>query len=285
VTKFHGGRVTPLSVSQTKQIAGRAGRFGLHGDDVIGGVTTLGEQDMQFLRDTLPKPVKPHTAAILGSNLQTCIAIASVLPSDASMQTIQEVHVFVSRVKPHFLYRLPPLLDKMTIFIDSLAGILSMEDRLMLMYAPVPWRDTACVEFLAQLISDHRTKYDVDLLSLLAQSHLLEALRIVEQKMAHNDIKDCFSLLMSLESLHKILGLYSWLSYRKPVAFHSQEAAMALKLRTEKAMHWVLLNSTTLRRPSPRKFTAPVKRPVDYQSGRIPKHLQHLQQKELQAVA
>lgn len=69
-SKFNGTDMTPLSASQIKQIAGRAGRFAVGQKSQDGGVVTcLHEEDMPILRAALASPkmdidfamVAPHT--------------------------------------------------------------------------------------------------------------------------------------------------------------------------------------------------------------------------------
>lgn len=59
VGKFDGKEERPLSVPQIKQIAGRAGRYGLHAKDSVGICTTLYDEDLPILRESLLVPPEP----------------------------------------------------------------------------------------------------------------------------------------------------------------------------------------------------------------------------------
>ena len=48
-----------LSASQLKQIAGRAGRFGLHSEDTVGLVTTLNDEDFHVVEKAVTGTFPP----------------------------------------------------------------------------------------------------------------------------------------------------------------------------------------------------------------------------------
>ncbi|KAK0523475.1 RNA helicase [Tilletia horrida] len=70
--------------------------------------------------------------------------------------------------------------------------------------------------------------------------------------------------LLVLESLHRALTMYMWLSYRFVIAFAYSQEALALKLRTERAIEYVL--AATRFKPVPRK-TKPTQRAVMAEEG------------------
>ena len=103
VSKFDGGNsMRPLSPSQIKQIAGRAGRFGMHGADTAGVVTTLHPSDLDLVREALATPFKPLQVARLNMTLDSYRKIIEALPWESSNMTVAEGYNYVSRMSPLF---------------------------------------------------------------------------------------------------------------------------------------------------------------------------------------
>lgn len=61
--KYDGTRRRPLEISEIKQIAGRAGRFGIYG---TGYVNALGQERLDYVRERFDAPEKPVTKVSLG---------------------------------------------------------------------------------------------------------------------------------------------------------------------------------------------------------------------------
>ena len=54
--KFDGIERRPLSISEVRQIAGRAGRFGIYNS---GYVTAMGEDELEFIRERFEAEEQP----------------------------------------------------------------------------------------------------------------------------------------------------------------------------------------------------------------------------------
>ena len=46
--------------------------------------------------------------------------------------------------------------------------------------------------------------------------------------------------LMVLESMHKIIGFYLWMSFRHPLQYSEAELVTAIKVRLELVLNWAL---------------------------------------------
>lgn len=126
-------------------------------------------------------------------------------------------------------------------FIDTFAGTLGVADRTFLFLSPFPWRDVDCTDFLSKLLIAYQESYIVPFAQCVEGSGFLENLEQVEKMAASaDDIVPPKNALTRLESLHRILGLYSWLHMRKPVAFCNLEEVSELKPRVEAALVWAL---------------------------------------------
>ncbi|KAK0546592.1 RNA helicase [Tilletia horrida] len=100
-TKFVGGETVPLSTSQIKQIAGRAGRYGTPeeeegGKEPPGGVvTTLHEEDLPFVHAALASKIIPIQKAgldlVSGDRLD---ALGSLIESTNDMDTKLNMNIW-----------------------------------------------------------------------------------------------------------------------------------------------------------------------------------------------
>ncbi|KAF8626252.1 hypothetical protein AX15_004930 [Amanita polypyramis BW_CC] len=121
IAKWREGSVKPLATSQVKQIAGRAGRYGLlqHSSpsgkcktptsSPAGYATTLHQSDLSYLRQALAAPLQSLRYARLGVRTDTFASLAHVLPRGASTFTIYEAHVYVGRIGANYRYAMPDI--------------------------------------------------------------------------------------------------------------------------------------------------------------------------------
>ncbi|PIL22347.1 hypothetical protein GSI_15035 [Ganoderma sinense ZZ0214-1] len=245
VSKFEGRALRPLSASQIKQIAGRAGRFGLHGSDTTGVVTTLRREDLDFVRQALGTSFEPLNAARLNMNYESYRKIHEVLPWGSSNMTIAEVYHYVSRMSPLFEFQSILELEQSFEFIDEFADCLTLRIRLLTSNSPCPWRDASAVDGARSMMEIFRDKLRVPIEDALHRAQLLNKLNAALVLMESSggpvpEQKAIVRLLGELETVHKVIVLYLWFSYRHQVAFPEQEKGFHLKHLTELAMDWCL---------------------------------------------
>ncbi|RDW69727.1 hypothetical protein BP6252_08747 [Coleophoma cylindrospora] len=241
IKRTHKG-VVELEISEIKQIGGRAGRFkaAAQAGDVpvnvldaksggtsenkgnTGGIiTTLAPMDLKHVRTAMDNDAPPlQTAGILPPDfiLQKFAAyFPKRTPFSYILLRLHEVS------KTSSLFHLCGLKDQVQIADVIQEYDLTISERIRFLAAPISLRDPkilAAVKELAQCIASQEGG---DLLGLTC----------VDLELLDRTVDDFpqgpKAFLEQLESLHKILTLYLWLSYRFAGVFRSQKLCFHVK--------------------------------------------------------
>ncbi|CAK9781019.1 hypothetical protein CC85DRAFT_269456 [Cutaneotrichosporon oleaginosum] len=263
LTKFDGKQEVPLSLSQVKQIAGRAGRFGQQrkgeGEDESspdevahpgGVVTTLHEADLPLLRAMMPLSLPSVSRAVIEPPSGALAGLAPLLPAQTSFNELMG----------HFeaLAKLPPLTVLASLshraplaeIVGKYRDVLTLSECVQFGVAPVNWRDAKVAAIFESILKSYSEEMNVRLEPTLAPTTLIKTLKTVEETLAalpplppHLGIYRPYlvppitvAAIPLLESLHKALVLYIWLSFRFELAFPDRDLAAKYKERTEKAL-------------------------------------------------
>ncbi|KAH6919301.1 ATP-dependent RNA helicase suv3 [Coprinopsis sp. MPI-PUGE-AT-0042] len=241
VAKFSGQAEQILSVSQVKQIAGRAGRFGLH-EEPGGYATTLNEADLSYLRESVKAPFQALPFARIAYDRETFSKLIPVLPPGSSTATVVHAHHYVGRLPSRVRYQDSDFeMDTTFEFIDEFASALSASERVMHLNAPVAWRDPQVVEMMRVFLVQARDNLFVDLPSSLESTRFMETMERAEKVIeSEGTARANLDDLSIMESFHKVLVLYIWLSFRAPILYPQYTTATKLKERLEKVLEWSL---------------------------------------------
>ncbi|KAG5642811.1 hypothetical protein DXG03_002095 [Asterophora parasitica] len=270
VRKWDGMSERPLSISQTKQIAGRAGRYGLHGDEQPGGYTTsLLPDGVDFIRDTLAISVPPLPYGRIGATSDSFQRLSTILPPGCSSKTIFDAHRYISRLPPtlRFSEMGEDRLREMCDFVDTRCEGLPLSHRLLLLLAPIAWRDPACVKIITRYVTMYRDDMYVDLIKAVEDTSFMANLETIEGRMRSPERPRATSdMLSELESFHKALVLYAWMSFRQPIAWNQQNEVADLKERVELALEWTLQAMTRNSRRVSKSTQRPKQRTIPYRT-------------------
>ncbi len=247
--KYDGQALRPLDVSSVKQIAGRAGRYGLHKEQVdLGGTTTtLYDDDLPHLQYCVAQPYEPLPWVRIGFHGQILRNIVSVLPVGSPMYTILSAAKFIGRLPSYVQYTHDDQFLDACAFLDEHWANMSIDDKLTLVHSPVSWRDPLGLEIVQKIWAQQARGDRIDFVRALRDTGLLETLDELENKMRmeeaglpsrakHNDNMS----LMVLESMHKVSGFYLWMSFRHPLQYCDAELVTAIKVRLELVLNWAL---------------------------------------------
>ena len=241
-----------LDNSSIKQIGGRAGRYKtvldavqgavtdgwesgsetpLQASDVevtkpnVGYVTSIERFDLEVVQKAMKAEIEPLKQAGIFPPTSVINRFASLFPSSTPFSYIVLRLHQLAATTPRF--KICRLVEQIQV-ADAIQGFqLTTNDRLIFMAAPVPLRDPGLFEAIqefAQCVAEQAGGELLDLKSL--------NLELLDVDM-HNFTGLVPDYLRAVESLHKIITLYLWLSYRFTGVFRSQALAFHVKSLVE----------------------------------------------------
>jgi ATP-dependent RNA helicase SUPV3L1/SUV3 len=212
LTKFDGTDDRPLDESEVHQIAGRAGRFGIH-EEGFAGVLDVAENSAQRLLNELmhKRPVAPRDfKAPVAPNPWHVETIASRLHRTKLREVLG---VFVEQLKLDDAHFAVAELDQMLVLAEALdksAAKLTLRERFIYAQAPVDTRTDAQLQEFLDWSASHA------LTGRAGKPWFLDAV-------------DGHSRLDKMEQALRACTLWLWLDLRFPGVYGHVEAVHALR--------------------------------------------------------
>lgn len=208
--KFDGFGFRELTVAEIKQIAGRAGRYG--SKFPVGEVTCLKAADLPLLHSSLksPSPVIERAGLFPTFDL---LSLYSRLHGTDFFHPVLERFLEKAKLSPDYFIADCEDMLKVAAIVDGLP--LGLYDKYLFCLSPVDMRDDISVQGLVQFAENYARKGSVRLKEIFTPGTL-------QVPKTHNQLKE-------LESVHKVLELYVWLSFRMEDAFPDREVAASQK--------------------------------------------------------
>lgn len=277
--KFDGNELVPLSLSQLKQIAGRAGRYGLHGDSSAPGiVTTLKKDDLADIQKAVTSktvPLTPH--AVLPLTLIAQEHLEQLLPRDMPHAAFADLQRTACRLPSHFVPGIGRAeSEDAAKALDEECKGMTLVERMRAADAPVAWRDDGVRPVALKFMQAYRKDHCVRWAPALEGTGLLEALEAVqaakagkaplpgksqsqalqsdkhswrrpaiparrtEAKQGTDALNDLPSALAQLETLYRIAVVYMWYGMRQTLAYPDRAEAVAVKEECQALIEWCL---------------------------------------------
>jgi ATP-dependent RNA helicase SUPV3L1/SUV3 len=160
LVKFDGEADRPLSVGEVHQIAGRAGRFGIHEEGFVGVLREAEASAARTLKDLLPRaPRAPRDfKAPVAPNPWHVETIAARLGRRKLREVLEVFRGQLALDNAHFAVAdLDPMIELAT-RLDDEAGALTLRDRFIYAQAPVDTRTDAQVTQFLDWAHGHATQ-------------------------------------------------------------------------------------------------------------------------------
>lgn len=234
LVKNVAGGLARISIPEIKQIGGRAGRYraanetSKRDDDEeenVGLVTSLEDVDLPFIQKALEFNPPPLKAAGLIPTDAMFYRVASYFPRDVSLRFLINRVCSISKVHPLFFMCRARSQLEVASFLDR-CDRMSIDDQIVFMASPMNDRDQAlmaCARGYVRCVANNSSGRLLDIQEL--------NLEILEEPVSGRK-----EYLNELESLHKALILYLWLSYRMGGIFTDRTLASHVKEMVEERM-------------------------------------------------
>jgi ATP-dependent RNA helicase SUPV3L1/SUV3 len=217
----------------------------------LGGVvTTLHQVDLPILRDVLPLPLPLLQRAVIDIPLSALSELTDLLPPTTPFAELLEHLSDLSALPPNttaggFEHK-TPLADVVQILRDKL----SLSEMDLFTYCPVSVRDPQSLAIFSSIVKAYAEEGIVEIDKIVEPTKLFVTLDMVEATLAVlPPLPPEFGVgkrllippilvtsIPLLETLHKSLTLYIWLSFRLEIAFPDRNSAQSYKERVEKCL-------------------------------------------------
>ncbi|XP_057524068.1 ATP-dependent RNA helicase SUV3, mitochondrial isoform X2 [Amaranthus tricolor] len=208
--KFDGQEMRDLTVPEIKQIAGRAGRYG--SNYPVGEVTCLNRKDLPLLHTSLSSPSPDLERAGLFPSYDLLLLYSRANPQ-SGLYHILEHFLMKAKLSPNYFIADCEEMLKVAAFIDELP--LGLREKYLFCISPVDVADDISSQGLVQFAQTYSKKGIVHLREIFTPGML--------------KVPKSPAALKELESVHKVLDLYVWLSYRLEDSFPDHELAASQK--------------------------------------------------------
>ncbi|KAK4238840.1 P-loop containing nucleoside triphosphate hydrolase protein [Achaetomium macrosporum] len=231
--KFDGHAFRPLKVPEIKQIGGRAGRYrtatqemmGVSAKPVPGEVTAFDDEDLDIIQKAFKTEPGPIPTAGLFPPPSIIERFHSYFPPRTPMSFVLGRLRELSRISNRF--HMCDFTTAMEIAEVIKGYNLSVSDRCIFVNVPINLRDEkqiAALQAFANCVAELGNGHLLDF--GLIDLEVLDAVRPEGRPEQAN-------YLRRLESLHQIITMYLWLSYRYQGVFQSQALAFKVKEMVE----------------------------------------------------
>lgn len=203
--KFNGVEEEEIPASLARQIAGRAGRFGVHEEGLVAGYD---DDTHDVMRALLKEKIPPISATgfSVAPSLEHLHRIAAVT-GETSLSKLLKRFMHNIDVPDGFFYpRITEEQAERALWLDLLP--LSVEEKFMLSLVPVSTKVPALQRAWEQW------------------AHALARKKVSKLHAEHSDMQ--WGNLQEVEDTCRLYSAYAWLSYRLPEYFPSGELAQEL---------------------------------------------------------
>ncbi|XP_077247640.1 ATP-dependent RNA helicase isoform X2 [Tasmannia lanceolata] len=208
--KFDGVYMRELTIPEIKQIAGRAGRYGSKFPS--GEVTCIDTEDLPLLHSSLEFPSPTLECAGLFPTSDILFLYSRLHPT-LGFHSMLELFIEKAKLSPNYFMTNCEEMLKVAAVIDEFP--LGLQDKYLFCMSPVDMNDDISAQGLIQFAENYSKKGMVRLREIFTPGTL-------QVPKSQNELKE-------LESIHKVLDLYVWLSYRLEDSFPDREVASAQK--------------------------------------------------------
>ncbi|PKA61403.1 antiviral helicase SKI2 [Apostasia shenzhenica] len=208
--KFDGAYTRDLTIPEVKQIAGRAGRYG--SKFPIGEVTCLNAEDLPLLHSSLESSSPDLEQAGLFPTFDL-LSLYSRHHSTSNFYLVLEQFLEKAKLSPDYFIADCDHVLKVGAIVDKLP--LGLREKYLFCISPVDIDDDISAQGLIQFAENYAKKG-------LVRLHEIFTPETVVLPKSDGSLKE-------LESIHKVLDLYVWLSFRMEESFPDRELASSQK--------------------------------------------------------
>lgn len=237
VRKFDGTEMRELTVSEIKQIAGRAGRY--KSKFPVGEVTCLDPADLPLLHSSLSSPSPTLEQAGLFPSFDILLLFSRLHPTYGLQQILEHFVENAKLSENYFITNCEEML-KAAAVIDELP--LTLSDKYLFVMSPVDMDNDISYQGLTQFATSYCKNHIVRLKEIFTPGTL--------------KIPKSQKQLKELESIHKVLDLYVWLSFHMDDCFPDREIAASQKAICSMLIE-EFLGKNGWEKASPKKLSRP----------------------------